>query len=481
MTSDMTRPLAIDAVILQPDGCRPGTLLAEDGRIAALAWTTEERAALRARAADVVDAPECWLLPGLVDAHAHAYAGLLRGTESSLPLELWALFTTVYGRALDAAALRAAILVGAAERLRAGYTGFLDHTPQITLAEPALAAHEASGLRVGYAPFLHDVTDYELMDFTLPPALADMARIPALDTSAYEERFASIVAAARAGSGRIVPILGPNAPQRCSPAAWAVWRRLRDRHGVSVHTHLLETNAQRRAGRDRWPGGVVAEMERQGLLEGNLGLAHGIWLDPADSDILARHDATIVHNPASNLMLGSGLMPYAAHRQAGLRLALGTDSANTGGRHDGWEAMRLAFMLHRAPGSDTADWPRAPDILRMATENGARVLGIDTGVLRPGASADLVLVRRNDAATLLLDDTLEGLVLHANGAAVDRVFIRGVPVFAAGRVLAFDEDAVLAEADALRHEVLDRAAHRLPDVRAAMPKLAAALHAYTGD
>ena len=477
----MTRSVAIDATILQAEGCRPGTLFAENGRIAALAWTTDERVALRSRAADVIDAPDCWLLPGLIDAHAHAYAGLLRGTESSLPLELWALFTTIYGRALDAAALRAAILVGAAERLRAGYTALVDHTPQVALAEAALAAHEASGLRVGYAPFLHDVTDYELMDLPLPPALADMARLPALDERAFEDRFASIVAAARTGSGRIVPILGPNAPQRCSPAAWAVWRRLRDRHGVSVHTHLLETKAQRRAGRDRWPGGIVAEMERQGLLEGNLALAHGIWLDPADSDILTGHDATVVHNPASNLMLGSGLMPYAAHRRAGLRLALGTDSANTGGRHDGWEAMRLAFMLHRAPGSDTSEWPRAPDIPRMATENGARVLGGDPGVLRPGALADLVLVRRNDAATLLLDDTADGLVLHANSTAVDQVFIGGVPAFQAGRILAFDEDAVLAEAEALRQEVLDRASHRLPDVRAAMPKLAADLHAYTGD
>ena len=477
----MTRPLAIDAAVVHEDGIRPGTLLAENGLIAALGWTAEERAALRARAAEVVDAPECWLLPGLVDAHAHAYAGVLRGTESSLPLELWALFTTVYGRALDDRALRAAILLGAAERLRSGCTALVDHTPYTALAEAALAAHEAGGLRVGYAAFLQDVSDYELMGLPLPPALADMAQLPPLDPAAFEARFAAIVAAARAGSGRVVPMLGPNAPQRCSPAAWAVWRRLRDRHGVPVHTHLLETPAQRRACRDGWPGGIVAAMEREGLLEGNLSLAHGVWLDPAQSEMLARHDATVVHNPASNLMLGSGALPYAAHRRAGLRLALGTDSANTGGRHDLWEAMRLAFMLHRAPGSDPARWPRAPDVLRMATGNGAGVLGIETGRLQPGALADLVLVRRTDAATLLLDETPEGLLLHANGTAVDRVFVGGVPVFAAGRILAFDEDAVLAEAAALRAEMRDRAAARLGDVRAALPALAAHLRAYTGD
>lgn len=470
--------LAIDAAIVQPDGIRPGTLLTDNENIAALAWTPDDRAALRARAAETIDASDCWLLPGLIDAHAHAYAGMLRGTESSLPLELWALYTTIYGRALGADALRAAILVGAAERLRAGYTALVDHTPQIALAETAIAAHETSGLRVGYAPFLHDVSDYELMDLPLPPSLADIARLPKLYEPAYEARFDAIVSAARAGSGRVVPMLGPNAPQRCSQAAWALWRRLRDRHAVPVHTHLLETRAQRQAGNHRWPGGIVAEMHRQDLLEGNLSLAHGIWLDPADADLLARSHATVVHNPASNLMLGSGLMPYAAHRRAGLALALGTDSANTGGRHDGWEAMRLAFMLHRA--DDPATWPRAPDILRMATENGARLLGIDAGRLHPGALADLVLLRRTAASTCLLDDTLEGLVLHANAAAIDRVFIAGVPVFADDRILAFDEDAALTQAAALRSEILDRAAHRLPDVRAAIPALAAHLQAYVG-
>ena len=78
----------------------------------------------------------------------------------------------------------------------------------------------------------------------------------------------------------------------------------------------------------------MAEMEREGLLEGRLTCAHGVWLDDADREVLARHDVTVSHNPASNLMLGSGVMGFSNCRQCGLRLALGTDSANTGGRHD---------------------------------------------------------------------------------------------------------------------------------------------------
>ena len=451
----------------------------EDGRIAGIAWSESDRTDLRARAVQKLDASDCWLIPGLVDAHAHAYAAMLRGTESSLPLELWALFTTAYGRALDGPALRAAILVGAAERLRCGITATIDHTPQVPLAEVALAAHEASGLRVGYAAFLHDITDYELMSLRLPPALSSMEHMAPFDRDAYAARFGEIVQAARAGSGRVAPLLGPNAPQRCSPVAWDVWRRLRDRHDVPVHTHLLETRAQRRAGR-RWDGGTVAEMERQGLLDGRLAVAHGVWLDEDDSATLARHGVTVVHNPASNLMLGSGTLDYAARRRRGVKLALGTDSANTGGRHDHFEAMRLAFMLHRRPGADPATWPGAADILRMATANGAHVLGLgaQTGSLAPGRLADLVLVRRDHASTLLLEDTLEGFVLHANAAAVESVMIGGVWALQAGRILAFDEAAVLAEARSLQHEVLARAAPCVADVRAAIPAIAEQLRQF---
>ena len=474
-------PLAIDAHILHEDAFRPGTLLVEAGRIAGLAWSQGDRADLRSRAPEHLAAEHCWLIPGLVDAHAHAYAAMLRGTESSLPLELWALHTTVYGRALDAPALRAAILVGAAERLRCGITATIDHTPQVPLAETALAAHEASGLRVGYAPFLHDVTDYELMGLALPPSLASIEHMAPFDAEAYAARFGEIVAAARGGSGRVTPILGPNAPQRCSPAARVLWRRLRERHGIMVHTHLLETRAQRQAGL-HWAGGTVAAMERQGLLDGRLAVAHGIWLDDADCAILARHDVTVVHNPASNLMLGSGTLSYAAHRRHGVRLALGTDSANTGGRHDHFEAMRLAFMLHRAPATDPATWPAAADILRMATIDGAHVLGLgaETGRIAEGRLADLVLVRRNDASTLLLDDTLEGFVLHANTGAIDSVMIGGAWGLRAGRILAFDEAAALAAAKSLRDEVLARAAPGLAEVRAAIPGVAEQLRRFIG-
>ena len=173
----------------------------------------------------------------------HGYATLLRGTENSMPLELWALYTVMYGRAYDAAAMRAAILLGAAERIRAGITGWIDHSPMVHLGEAALAAHAESGLRVGWAPFLHDISDYVLMELELPPEVDRLAGSPPpLNLNAYAQRFGEFAQAAK--PDRVSVLLGPNAPQRCSASAWALWRDLRDRYGVAVHTHLMETHAQ---------------------------------------------------------------------------------------------------------------------------------------------------------------------------------------------------------------------------------------------
>jgi len=258
---------AIDgALVLSDSGFAAGTVLVEGRHIAAVSWHEAEHEALRARAGTVVAAQGHWLIPGLLDGHSHAYAALLRGTQNSLPLELWAFYTVLYGRAFDAAALRSAILLGAAERIRAGITGWIDHSPMTHLGEAALAAHEASGLRVGYAPFLHDVADDVLLGMAVPAPVARLAGgAPALDPPRYAAQFDALVETARAGSGRISVLLGPNAPQRCSPAAWELWRSLRERHGVCVHTHLMETRAQAVIGARSWPGGLVAEMARHGI------------------------------------------------------------------------------------------------------------------------------------------------------------------------------------------------------------------------
>jgi 5-methylthioadenosine/S-adenosylhomocysteine deaminase len=454
----------------------PATILVEDGRIAALE-SGEDGARLAGRAAERLEVPDLIAMPGMVNAHHHAYANVLRGTENSLPLELWALYTVAYGRALDAEAIRLAILLGAAEMIRAGVTACVDHFPHVGNAEAAYAAHRASGMRVGFAPFLHDIHDHDFLGLDLPLALHARLTTPFAPHARLAALFRDLAAQARSDAGRVAILLGPNAPQRCSPALLALWRSLRDELGLGVHTHLLETRPQAMASRARWPGGLVAEMERQGLLAPGLGVAHGIWLLPEEQDLLARHGVVVSHNPASNLMLGSGTMPFADYRARGVTMALGSDSANTGGGANPFELMRLAMMLPRLATRDWASWPTAREVFRMATEGGAAILGRrdDLGRLAPGAAADLVLLDPAGSEFAAAAVGVDAIVQHGSPGAVHAVMIDGRWVYRDGRILAFDEDQVRRDFAARAPAIIAGAAEGLALTREALPVVAKAL------
>lgn len=437
----------------------PASVLVSEGRIAAVLHGEDDRRAAAKRAEEVIVGKGKFLIPGLVNAHTHSYANVLRGTENSLPLEPWALYTVAYGRSLDAAAVRLAVLIGAAEMIRNGITACVDHFSQIRHAEAALAAHRDSGMRVSFAPMMQDVPDHRVLDLDLPSAILAQLEAQVSPTAAQVEGFYRDLAAQWHGRDRrITLMLGPNAPQRCSPALMALWRRLANDLGLAAHTHCLETRPQADAGRRAWPGGTVAEMARQGLLDDRLSLAHGIWLDSSEQDLLATHGATVVHNPASNLMLGSGRMPLEAYLARGVTLALGSDSANTGGRHDLFEIMRLALMLHR-PAMPLEEWPRPEQVFAMATTGGARVLGLERelGRIGPGQRADLVLLRAGTAAMAAGKPSIGTIVQHGSSASVDAVMVDGSWLYRDGRIVSFDEQEVLGRFAEVGAEILDRA------------------------
>jgi 5-methylthioadenosine/S-adenosylhomocysteine deaminase len=464
---------AVDgADILTGGRFAPGTVLTKDGAIAASA---DERQALRAAAQDVFDARGTWLVPGLVSAHTHAYATLLRGTESALPLELWSLYTLAYGAEFDESDIVAAVLLHDAECIRSGITGIVDHFPRVRYARAGLAAHERSGLRVLFAAFVQDISDYDLFEIDVPPALRELTAVPPVDIPAYEAFFGELVATGRAGSGRVRVALGPNAPQRCSPAVWGLWQRLRERHGVSVHTHALETRAQARISERRWPGGgMIAALDAAGLLAEGLSLAHAIYTSPADRQRLAERGVAVSHNPLSNLTLGSGVLPLAAYLEAGVTVGIGTDASNCGGRHDIFEMMRLALTLPRFSETDYTRWPDARAVLTMATASGSRILGLPeapAGIVA-GAPADLVVVRRNTSVNAMAVATLEGFVSQAGRDAVEAVMIAGRWVLRDDRILTFDETRMLEDVARAHARIGERTAVILPEIDRALRDVA---------
>ena len=415
-----------------------GSVLVEGERIAGVFTGNDGPSG----AGEVIDGRGLAVMPGLVNAHHHSYSNVLRGTRNDRRLESWALYTVAHGYALDGEAIRLAALLGAAEAMRHGVTALIDHAPHIAHAEAALEGHRETGLRVGYAPFMHDRSDHDLLGVALPDDLRPAFDAPNRPPETIAGFYRRLERDWQGREGRLQLMLGPNAPQRCSPALLDLWGRLAGELSLRVHTHLCETVPQARYGERQW-GGTVTELARRGLLNDRLSVAHGIWLAEAERDLLAKHAVTISHNPASNLMLGSGTMPLVDYLKRGITVALGSDSANTGGATNLFEVMRLALMLPRPATAQEADWPTPQQVFALASEGGARALGVEAGRIEKGRLADLVLVRLDTPLMAAAEPSLSTLVMHGGAHAVEATMVGGRFVFRDGKVLAFDEAEML--------------------------------------
>ena len=473
----------IDGAYVLADACtfRIGSVAVDGGVVTAATWAQDERKALCSSGAHIVDGANCWLVPGLVNAHTHSSGTLFRGTESALPLELWALYAIAYGSGLDDEAISAAVLLHDAECIRSGITGIVDHFPYVKNAEAALGAHDASGLRVMLAAFVQDISDYDLLGINVPRELQALAAVAPVDIAAYESLFSDLAESVRSGSGRVQLAVGPNAPQRCSDDIWSMWHRLRDRHNVRVHTHALETRAQAHIALQRWPEhGMISAMDKAGLLDAGLSLAHAIWTTPQERERLAERGVAVSHNPLSNLTLGSGIMPLSDYLDTGITVGIGTDASNCAGRHDLFETMRAAMTLPRVTDLDPLRWPTAEIAFGMATTNGMRILGFNGGPgIRAGIPADLVLVRRKNVANLMFVDTIDGFVAQAGRESVQSVMIDGRWALLDNRLQTIDEDRLLDSVEAVHSEIQERTASAIAPLHRGLADIAAQLQKWS--
>jgi cytosine/adenosine deaminase-related metal-dependent hydrolase len=215
-----------------------------------------------------------------------------------------------------------------------------------------------------------------------------------------------------------------------------------------VHMHLLETRYQRQWTDYRYPQGPVARLAELGLLSPRLTLAHGTWLRPDESEILASHGVTVSVNTSSNLRLKSGIAPLPAMKAARLPFAIGLDALALDDDDDMLRELRLTYLLHAGIGFDH-DVSRA-DVFHAASRNGAcAVCGNGhAGELTPGSPADFIVL---DYAALAagmhesLDDPLVSLFARARQEHIINVTCAGRPIVRDGRVLGIDEPAIASE------------------------------------
>ena len=154
-----------------------------------------------------------------------------------------------------------------------------------------------------------------------------------------------------------------SAPQRVSLDYFAALDDLAERHGLPLYAHMLETKVQRTlmTEQPRFAGrSLVRYTAAAGLLKPHTNVIHAVWVDDADLDAIADAGSTVVHNPVSNLRLGSGVLPWRAMLDHGIPVALGTDEAICDDTINVWTVAKTAGLIHNVSGLDSDEWP-TPD------------------------------------------------------------------------------------------------------------------------
>jgi len=405
-----------------------GTVVLEGDRIAAIG-TAEEVAATHAPgpADTVIDAARKAVLPGLIDLHYHT--ALAKGFSDHLPL--WEYLQSCWYpliRALDPEAAYWAAMASYTDSIRCGVTTVNDMYRQL---EALGDAAEDIGIR---AVLCNDVAD------------------PEHDLDSLEDNANAFHAKHGAANGRIQVRIGIEWLPLSSRQLLIDARKLADDLGTGIHIHLNESLSEVEISKTKLGGRPTEVAYECGILGPDCIAAHCVWLSDVEIALMRETGTHISHNPSSNAKLGNGVARVPEMLAAGINVGLGHDAAECNNSRDMFEVMKWASLLHRAHRVD-ASLGQAPDILKMATRNGARALGHDTGELSAGKKADVILVDLNTTMFTPLmpgnaDHLMSHLVYASNGSCVDTSICDGKILMQGRRMLTCDEQEVVDKANA---------------------------------
>lgn len=376
-----------------------GDLLIEDGRIAAIGPAIEKQADT------VIDGKGMAAMPGLVNAHNHASMSLLRSFSDDLRLMDWLEKKMLPAEArMTKEDIYWGTMLGAAEMIASGTTAFADmYVHMDAVAQAVVDSGMRASLTRGLV-FLEDDGGRRLTE--------------ALD---LVENWTG------AAEGRITTMLGPHAPYTCPPEPLAEIIALARSRGIPLHIHLAETLEEMEKIRARYHQTPTEYLHELGLFQDNhVLLAHAVHLTSEDVKRLAGMRGGVSHNPVSNLKLACGIAPVREMLAHGITVGLGTDGPGSATTLDMFAEIKAATWLQKLASTDPTVLP-AEQVLRMATIESAKLLGIDgeVGTLEVGKQADLILIDLDKPHLQPVHDLHSLIAYSATGADVDTTIVGG--------------------------------------------------------
>jgi cytosine/adenosine deaminase-related metal-dependent hydrolase len=407
-----------------------GDVLVDANRIVAVGAVPD------VRADRVINAAGNYLLPGFIQTHVHLCQTLFRGYADDLALLEWLrLRIWPMEAAHTPASLAAAARLAASELLLGGTTSVLT-METVHDTDAVFEALEPLGLRAVVGKCMMD----DHADQNVPARLQEQTSASIDESLAIAWRWHG-----RAG-GRLRAAFAPRFAPTCSRALLEAVGSLSTERGLLVHTHAAENRDEIALVRSLTGTSNIGYLHRVGLMSPRLCVAHCVWADEFEQQLLEATDTKVLHCPGSNLRLASGIAPVSDMRRRGICVSLGADGGACNNELDMFKEMRLATGLQaitRGPDALTAR-----DALWMATRDGARTLGLEgeVGSIEPGKRADLIIVERDRPHLATSPDPISAIVYCARPSDVRTTIVEGQIVVDDFRLLTADIDGIVAHA-----------------------------------
>jgi 5-methylthioadenosine/S-adenosylhomocysteine deaminase len=371
-------------------------------------------------ASDTIDGRDCIVMPGLVNCHNHAAMTCFRGIADDLKLEDW-LNNYIFpaeAKNVDRELTYWGSLLACAEMIRSGTTTFCDM--YIFEDETAKAAKQA-GMRCLVGEVLFD--------------------FPSPNCKTPEEglKYTRMLIEKWDGDALVNIAVEPHALYTCSTELLKEAKILADRYNLPIAVHFLEAKFECDLSHSE-----AAFLKEIGFLNERLIAFHCVHMTDEDIRMFAETGAKVVHNPESNMKLASGIAPVPDMLKAGVTVGLGTDGCASNNNLDLFQEMDTAAKIHKVHRLDPTTMA-AETVVRMATCEGARVLGMDgfTGTLKPGMKADLILVDLKKPHLTPIYNEYSHLVYAVKGDDVKTSIINGRVVMKDGKILSLDEEEAM--------------------------------------
>ena len=414
-----------------------GSIMVDGTRISGIILK-DEAAPARDQYDKIIDATDSLIMPGLINAHTHAYMSLFRNYADDMEFFDWLHSVEIVEDQLTSEDCYWASLLSIAEMIHTGTTCFVD----------MCLRSSQDGAKTGPKGAVSGAANESGIRAYIGRGLVGEA-----GEAGAMRRLNEFLADAKLHSGndRVKFILAPHAPYSCEQSILKLTKETGLKEKMSATIHISESEAEMEIIAKSHHGITPVEyVANSGLFELPTIAAHLVNATDQDIELLKSQNVSVAINPRSNMKLGNGFAPVEKFLEQGLNICLGTDGSGSNNTQNMFQEMQAAALVYKGK-TKQAKCVDAKDVVRFATTGGAKALsmGDELGIIKKGALADIILLDLNVPQFNPCNNLISALCYSANGSEVKTVIINGEIVMENRQILTFDEAEVYKKCESI--------------------------------